>query len=217
MKKAPLRKLPTQDRSKQRVARILDAAGEVFGEVGYDAATTEAIAARAEVSIGSLYQFFPNKSALFMALAQRYHEREIALSDALFTEEMMRLPWPELMERAIDGFYALHKNDPVLRVILQSVAAFGEVLQAGEALNRDLARRAEQVLAFHAPKAPPATRALVARVVVETLTAMLFLAAREPEKGDQYMQEAKSLVYRYLLPYAEKYGRKAPANKNRSR
>lgn len=217
MKSAPLRRVPTQDRSKQRVERILDAAGEVFGEVGYEAATTEAIAARADVSIGSLYQFFPNKSALFVALTERYHARERALFDALFTEEMMRLPWPELMERAIDAFYALHKDDPLLRVIWRSVALFGEVLQAGEAMNLEFSRRAEQVLAFHAPKAPAATRALVARVVVETLTAMLFLAAREPEKGELYMKEAKSLVYRYLLPYAEKYGRKAPADRKRSR
>jgi AcrR family transcriptional regulator len=61
-----------QERGKRRIAAILDVAAEVFADVGYDAATTNAIAARAEISPGSLYQFFPNKEAIAEALAARY-------------------------------------------------------------------------------------------------------------------------------------------------
>src|SRR5690242_20024053 len=76
------RRVPTQDRSRLRLERILDAAAEVFSEVGIDAATTESIAARAGTSIGSLYQFFPNKRAVFYAIVARYGERVRGLIDA---------------------------------------------------------------------------------------------------------------------------------------
>ena len=66
------RKRPRQQRSRETVARILDAAAEVFADVGYTAATTNAVAERAGVSIGSLYQYLPNKEALLAALAERH-------------------------------------------------------------------------------------------------------------------------------------------------
>ena len=55
--------------------RVLEAAGNIFAEKGFDAATTEEIAERAGVSIGSLYQYFPNKEALFEAIADQYLAR----------------------------------------------------------------------------------------------------------------------------------------------
>jgi AcrR family transcriptional regulator len=57
------------------MTRIVEAADRVFADVGYEAATMEQIAERAETSIGSVYQFFPNKGALFEALCDRYFER----------------------------------------------------------------------------------------------------------------------------------------------
>lgn len=57
------RKRPRQERSRRTVEAILDAAARVFETVGPNAATTNAIAERAGVSVGSLYQYFPNKLA----------------------------------------------------------------------------------------------------------------------------------------------------------
>jgi AcrR family transcriptional regulator len=66
------RKRPRQRRSQETVARILDAAARIFGTEGYQRTTTNHIAAEAEISIGSLYQYFPNKDALLVALADRH-------------------------------------------------------------------------------------------------------------------------------------------------
>lgn len=63
---------PQQERSKRRVAALLDAAAEEFAERGFSAATTTNVAARAGVPIGSLYQWFPDKSALLYGLAERH-------------------------------------------------------------------------------------------------------------------------------------------------
>lgn len=67
-----MRRTPQQARGQRRVFQILDAAAAVFAETGYEAATTNAIAIRANTSIGSLYQFFPDKRAILDALAIRY-------------------------------------------------------------------------------------------------------------------------------------------------
>ncbi|MDA0565600.1 TetR/AcrR family transcriptional regulator [Streptomonospora sp. S1-112] len=67
-----LRRTPAQRRSRARVERLVEAAEAEFAEVGYDSASTRSIAARAETSIGSLYQFFPHKRALLDAVAARH-------------------------------------------------------------------------------------------------------------------------------------------------
>jgi AcrR family transcriptional regulator len=68
------RKSPRQQRSRATVERILDTAARIFDERGYRATTTNHVAEQAGVSVGSLYQYFPNKDALLVALAERHLE-----------------------------------------------------------------------------------------------------------------------------------------------
>lgn len=69
------RKRPTQPRAVETVACILEAAAQLLEAQGRDAFNTNAVAERAGVSIGSLYQYFPGKEALLIALMQREKER----------------------------------------------------------------------------------------------------------------------------------------------
>jgi len=66
------RKQPVQARSKKTVEIILDAAARVFAEKGFSGGTTNHIALRAGVSIGSLYQYFPNKDSILVGLLERH-------------------------------------------------------------------------------------------------------------------------------------------------
>jgi AcrR family transcriptional regulator len=75
------RKTPRQARSLATVGVILDAAALVLVDEGYERATTNRIAERAGVSIGSLYQYFPNRDALVGALS---HRTETQLSDTIW-------------------------------------------------------------------------------------------------------------------------------------
>jgi AcrR family transcriptional regulator len=63
-----LRKHPRQNRSRAKVEGILAAAADIVSGRGLEAVTTNAVAARAGISIGSLYQYFPHKAALLAAL-----------------------------------------------------------------------------------------------------------------------------------------------------
>ena len=68
------RKQPKQRRSEETRRQILDAAARVFEAYGYASGTTNRIAEAAELSVGSLYQYFPNKDAILRALMQEHLE-----------------------------------------------------------------------------------------------------------------------------------------------
>jgi AcrR family transcriptional regulator len=70
-RRAEPRKRPRQERSRATFDRIVEAAARIFDERGYHSTTTNHVAEAAEVSVGSLYQYFPNKDALLVAIAER--------------------------------------------------------------------------------------------------------------------------------------------------
>jgi AcrR family transcriptional regulator len=184
--------------------QILDAAAQVFAERGYDAATTEEIARVAETSIGSVYQFFPNKLALFNAMTLRYLERARALFETFMTPAVMKEPWEELLVRAIDAFAGLNRSEPGFRAILINWRMSADMLLADDDVNREFARRAETLIAARAPGLSPARRARVATIVIEVISAMLLLCVRRPnEDADLILDETKTLLIGYLRPLTE--------------
>ena len=194
-------------------AGILDAAAQVFIDRGYDAATTEEIARLAGTSIGSVYQFFPNKLAIFRAIAVRYVERTQALFDAFVTRAAIHEPWHELLGRAIDAFAALHRGEPGFRALLLNWRVSADMLLSNDDVNREFARRVEVLVTARAPSLTPARRTLVATVIIEVISSMLLVCVRRPEAdADAILAEAKTLLFRYLEPIVtENAG--APAKK----
>lgn len=113
------RKLPRQARSRATVEAILEAAAQVFCADGYAGGTTDKVAARAGVSIGSLYQYFPNKESLLLALAQNHMEEGFALIDALLKEALASPPTlQELLAQFIDALIKLHMENPDVHRLL---------------------------------------------------------------------------------------------------
>ena len=115
VRKPELRRVPQQTRGELRLAKILDAGEKVFAQVGYEAATTNAIARQAKTSIGSLYQFFPNKEAILEAVAGRYLERLRAVLDDVLTDEVAYLPLLVVYERIIAALAEFHAANPGFR------------------------------------------------------------------------------------------------------
>jgi AcrR family transcriptional regulator len=70
---------PKQDRSKVRVEKILDTCEQMLIELGYKDTMAKAIASRCQIPIGSIYQFFPDKETIILALAELYNEQITAL------------------------------------------------------------------------------------------------------------------------------------------
>jgi len=203
------RRVPTQERSRKRVERILDAAAEVFSQQGHEAATMEAVAAKAETSIGSIYQFFPNKGAVFEALVRRYHESLRLFLDALLTGPILEKPWEEIIDTTIDAIVLLHQTDPGFRAVWVGMHLTETVVSEGEALNREVATRVAEVFGGKLPKLSPKKRLFVATMVVELVSAMLIVSARRssPEEGKAVMEETKAILRLYIRSYGDSAGK----------
>lgn len=101
------------------VEAMLDAAVRLLKRPGASSLTTNRIAETAGVSIGSLYQYFPNKRAVFIAL----HERHIAQVDSIMHRRMAKsteITLEELISSLIDGMIEAHTVDPELSELLQA-------------------------------------------------------------------------------------------------
>src|SRR5258708_38523874 len=107
-----MRRLPKQARGEERVAAILQAAALVFHEVGFDAATTNMIAQRANTAIGSLYDFFPNKETIARRLNEQFCEDLRVLFDGILTDELVHLSLPQLIDCIIDPLVQYHQTHP---------------------------------------------------------------------------------------------------------
>lgn len=112
------RKRPSQGRSRETVAAILDGAARVFEERGYAAGTTNRIAERAGVSIGSLYEYFPNKDAIVVALAERELEREQEALLTVVAGARTDEPLEDLLGRLVERVVDFHAARPLLHRML---------------------------------------------------------------------------------------------------
>ena len=134
MKKASRRRVPAQERSKERVARILDAAAHEFAERGVEASTIESIAERADTSVGSIYQFFPNKLAIYEAIGNTYLEEVRALFAVLVSDEAIEVPWRTVITATIDAFAELHRSSITFRAVWSNITYSRRFFSAGQAL-----------------------------------------------------------------------------------
>jgi len=109
-----MRRAPTQKRSRERVNNILNAACDLISTHGSDAIRMGELAEKAGVSIGSLYQYFPDKAAIIHALADRYNEESLhcieeALADVNSAEGLLAA-----FDKLIDTYYELFLAEPVI-------------------------------------------------------------------------------------------------------
>jgi AcrR family transcriptional regulator len=112
------RRKPTQPRAKLTVDAILDAVIRLLKREGHKSITTNRIAEVAGVSIGSVYQYFPNKRAIFIAL----HERHLNEIDRMVQSKLVEhsaSPLDVLIRAMVDGMIEAHAPDPELYQILQ--------------------------------------------------------------------------------------------------
>jgi AcrR family transcriptional regulator len=119
-----VRRRPRQDRSRHTVAVILEAAREIFDRLGYVRATTNLIAERAGVSIGSLYQYFPNKAALLAELAHEHHaEVHAVVAPALERLADRSVPLADSLRELLRDLIAIHAANPGLHRALANEVA----------------------------------------------------------------------------------------------
>ena len=194
-----LRRVPSQARGQRRFDQILDAAEAVLAEVGFEAATTNDIARRAETSIGSLYQFFPNKEAILQALASRYLDDLRALHDRFFDDASIALPLPQLYERIIEMLANFHQRRPGFRPLFFCSPFSPQLAGAAARLHQEVVERVDRLIDRRQPGLDPRKRHVLALINCEIMKGLLPLG----ETGDadfrkQIHGEIKELLLAYM-------------------
>ena len=134
------RKKPVQRRSQQTVAAILEATARILVENGVKGLNTNRVAELAGVSIGSLYQYFPNKEAMVLALAEQHCAKQIDVLKGL-SVELRQLPLRDAIRQVIKAVIKATMVDVELHR-----AFLTELTQLGEPVLRRLQERAEQAI-----------------------------------------------------------------------
>ncbi len=198
-----MRRKPRQARSQERVNRILDVAEELFASQGYAATTTNAIAAQAQVPIGSLYQFFPDKTAILQALALRYAEmlhQELAFIDEAGA---VTLPLTDYVNQLIDTTDRFFTNHPSYYAIFMEVqGTIRELEEIDEATDAKLIQALASSLANRDAKLEQADYTAIAFVLVKAIGTLLWLSlSQEPLYRQRLVVETKRLALTYLQSY----------------
>ncbi|WNI25627.1 TetR/AcrR family transcriptional regulator [Streptomyces sp. ITFR-16] len=191
-----LRRTPVQQRSAERLARILDACAELLDETGYEQLSTRAVALRAEVPIGSVYRFFSNKRALADALARRnldsYAERITGRLAAIETAD-----WRAAIDAVLDEYLAMKRTVPGFALVDFGAPAPDE--DPADDANQRVAGRLTELLSGHLGHAADADLPRTILVCVEAADALLKLAFRsDPAGDDALVAETRILIQAYL-------------------
>lgn len=186
-----LRRAPVQQRSTERLERILDACARLLDEGGYERLSTRAVAARAGVPIGSVYRFFSDKRALADALAHRNLDEFVERAGARLAEPGAGPEWRTAVDILVDEYTAMKRTAPGFALLDFGVP--GET-------NHNLADRLPALLGDRLSVDPADPRLRLALVIaVEVADTALQLAFRDDPSGDpDVIAETKTLIRAYL-------------------
>lgn len=174
------RKSPRQERSRRTVERILDAAARIFHEHGYAGATTNDIADEAEVSVGSLYQYFPNKDALLVALTRRHIEATTAGLADLLRGLNAEQGFDGILRAVVDFLVEQHELDQLHLLVMHRAPRTHEINVELDRAKHQLVDIASALLSTTIDDHQH--RALVARMVVATIDAAVHeVILRQPQ------------------------------------
>ena len=195
------RKAPRQSRSANTVNVILDATARILVERGYAATSTNAVAERAGVSVGSLYQYFPNKDALIAALHARHIEQMKTVMEAVFTRAMTSSLDSALTE-LIEGAVEAHRVDADLHSVLEQQLAGLDVVAVHDKFDEAMQDRVVALLAHHREEVTVPDLRLAAFMLIHSAHALIHAVIKQRPRGVSLKTATAEIVRmtrRYLV------------------
>jgi AcrR family transcriptional regulator len=177
---------------------MLDACAYLVDEIGYEGLTTTLLAERAEVAIGSVYQFFPDKRAIVQALALRNMDAYLQRLADRFANEVFAYWW-DGVDAAIDEYIAMHRAVPGFRTLHFGDVVDVHLLDEEQDNNAVIADRLADLLVERFMLGDPDRLKFALQIAVEASDALIKLAFRRAQHGDEaVLTEAKALIREYL-------------------
>lgn len=202
---ASLRRTPQQARSKARLARVLETAERVLVAEGVQALTTTRIAAEARVSVGSLYQYLPDRDAIIDALAAGYFAKlEAAMEDLV--QAAARQPWDDPVGVLIDAYTAIYRTEHGFRALWFGSGLTERTRAADRAHKRRMADGIRRVLLALGVARDDEALHRACHAAVLAADALAQEAFRRDAAGDAgLLDEAKVMLRGYLTDIAARY------------
>ncbi|WP_052007286.1 TetR/AcrR family transcriptional regulator [Burkholderia paludis] len=192
-----MRKAPQQARSRATTDALLDAAAHILGERGWSGLTTNRVAEAAGVSIGSLYQYFPDKLALIDAVRQRHFDDVLAVLDAASNPDRTRM---QRVADLVDGMIAVHSRYPAAhRVLMEESPRGGDSQPARDHFDVACRQRYDTLFRVNVPDASGSTKRIGGQVLAGALSGAVHEAARQNQLASPVLRaELLALVDGYL-------------------
>jgi AcrR family transcriptional regulator len=195
------RKQPKQARAVETRDRILAAAARVFARHGYAAGTTNRIAEAAGLSVGSLYQYFPNKDAILLELVTAHLNEGVAAVQALLAAEGGLPPGlDDKLRLFVHAAVSNHLGQPALhRVLFEEAPRPRQLLKQFRAAEAWVVAAAAALLADDPEVRVPDTD-MAARLVVTAIESLVhrYFAWGPPDDVDRFEDEVVAMLARYL-------------------
>jgi len=198
-KQTGLRKLPTQARSRARVASILKAAGELLGEVGYDRLSTNLVAERADVPVGSIYQFFKGKDDIVAALVEQFQDRIRRLASERLDAVGAREDRKAFIAGLVDGIAGIQAEASAFVCVFSGSQSHSRFDNLARNLRRTLIRHLDDVFAEAFPRLPKDDRNRMLAAWSDITGAMISnLDRSKPGERGKLLDELKLVLCAYL-------------------
>lgn len=195
------RRVPQQDRSRRRYDQILDVATRLFSEKGFERTTTNEIAARAKISIGSLYQYFRNKEAIVVALMDRYVEGVRGVTNDFMARDVRDLSIPEAIDQLLDPYIRFHTENAAFSRLWLGADLSDQLDAAIGRMSEEALIRIETLVRARIPGLSRSRVRLVAMVTFGMVKSLLSLLMRSERA--RFRQQAAAEVKRMLIDYFE--------------
>ncbi len=189
------RRVPIQARSRERVERMLASATTLIAQKGSDALRMSEVAELAGVSIGSLYQFFPDKSSIIRTLAERYNAEGVACVRAELAPVTSEAELRAALERVVDGYYEMFLAEPVMRDLWWATQADKSLQDVDKADLEAHTMLLRDVLVRLRPDHDPAALATLALLTMQLVASAVRLAISvDRDQGDAIVATFKRML-----------------------
>jgi AcrR family transcriptional regulator len=197
------RKNASQDRSRATVDALVEATARILVKEGYDKASTNRIAEAAGVSVGSLYQYFPSKEALVVAVIDRHNQDTMRLVRAVLNE-VAGQPVQRVIPKMVAVAIQAHRINPKLhRVLTEQIPRTGQ-LDNVEAFNREYFSLFRNYLESCSDILRPEDLGLATYLCVSSMEAVAHNAVLRNEKlsdeqAEALVNDASRMIVGYLV------------------
>lgn len=196
-----LRREPLQSRGHATFEHILDATARLLDELGLESVNTNVVAQAAGVNIATLYQYFPNKQAVLLALFQRQAQRRGDTARSLFAGIGRAANWPDRIDAFVDGMANVRSELPGTTALMQAMRVDPVLREYHVRVTEQVCNELAEELVLAGRLSRDEARVVV-RCALEANSALIDVwQVAFDGRDSRLLGEVKQLLRRYLAPY----------------